>query len=295
MMKSKPSLKNSAKLALKLFPLILFLSACSSSVAPSFHKEDIPQAIKDISQKEYKLDLVTKLIGRTLWVYLPLENIVAKSEKPEKYTERFLVEDKKNQLANRILQVNYSVKATPEQEKQQDMTLDKSVNEKIFNVLQVIRRVLFSVDNSHKDNPIFFCIVTADIKNGFAIKQVFHFSDLQKISYGLISQTEYQHRIIQDSIISPDIIGDKTGAKLNYQEITFEEFLVEQIRNRIRMKFQKPEVEKGVDIDKEILKIVALTLNTYGFKDFSFLEMQNLASGTKTILNQTAIFAGSKN
>ena len=48
MMKSKQSLKNSAKLALKLLPLIFFLAACSSSTAPSFLKEDIAQAITNI-------------------------------------------------------------------------------------------------------------------------------------------------------------------------------------------------------------------------------------------------------
>jgi len=71
------------------------------------------------------------------------------------------------------------------------MALDKSVNEKIFNVLQVIRRVLFSVGNSKENTPAFFCIVTADIKNGFEIKQIFYFLDLKKLSYSFISQTEY--------------------------------------------------------------------------------------------------------
>ena len=86
--------------------------------------------------------------------------------------------------------------------------LDKKTNEKIFNVLQVIRRVLFSTDNSKINNPLFFCIVTADIKNGFEIKQIFHLSDLKKLSFGFISQTEYQHRIVQDTSTSALIIGD---------------------------------------------------------------------------------------
>lgn len=292
-MKSKPSLRSSVKAGLKIIPLVLFLSACSSSISASFLKEDAPQAIQDICKKEYKFDVSAKLVGATLWVYIPLEDIISKPEKPEKYLERFLLEDKKNSWEEKILKVNYLVRLTEEKEKQQEMALNKSVNENIFKVLQVIRRVIFSVDNSRKDSPLFFCIVTADIKNGFEIKQTFHFLDLKKISYGIISQTEYQHRIVQDSAISPLIIGDKTGAHLVYRDITLDEFIAEQIQSRIKLKFQKPEVQRNADIDREVLKIVSYVLNAYGFSNFNFVELSNLATGTKNILNHKAILADS--
>ncbi|MDD5561584.1 MAG: hypothetical protein PHT50_05595 [Candidatus Omnitrophica bacterium] len=294
-MKSKLSSKNLARAALKLIPLILFLSSCTSSTAPTFLKENISKAVKDICKKEYQLDIVTKLAGRTFWVYLPLENIIIKSDKPEKYIERFLVEDKKNWFNQRILEISYSVKPVPETEKQQEMTLDKSVNTKIFNVLQVIRRVFFSMDNREETkSPIFFCIVTADIANGFELTQVFYYMDLKKLSYGFISQTEYQHRIVQDTGVSAQIIGDREGEHLVYRDITLDEFLADQIQGRIRMKFQKPEVGKNADIDREVLKIVSLTLNTYAFKNFNLVEMTNLVTGAKTILNRAAVCAGPK-
>ena len=222
MMKSKRFSKSLVKVGPKILPLILilFLSACNSSVSPSFLKEDTAQAVKDICKKEYALDIWTKLSGSTLWVYLPLEDIISKPDKPEKYIERFILEDAKNTLDEKILRVNYLVRSTTEKEKQQEMALDKSINEKIFNLLQVIRRVLFSMDNSKQDIPQFFCIVTADIKNGFEIKQLFYFLDLKKLTYSFISQTEYQHRIIQDTAISAEIIGDKTVSHLNYRDIT---------------------------------------------------------------------------
>ena len=293
-MKLKPSSKSLAKAALKLLPLILFLSACTSSTSPSFLNENITAAVKDICKKEYKLDISTKLTGSTLWVYMPLEDIISKPAKPEKYIERFLLEDRKNSLNEKILKVNYLITLTAEKEKQQDMAIDKLVNEKIFNLLQVIRRVLFSTDNSKKDKPLFFCIVTADIKNGFEIKQIFYLMDLKKLSYGLISQTEYQHRIIQDTAVSVQIIGDKVGNHLDYRNITLDEFIADQIQARIKLKFQKPEVERNVDIDKEVLKIVAYTLNIYGFKDFTLVEILNQATGAKIILNQAAVLANSK-
>ena len=295
MMKLKLSSKSLARAGLKLIPLIFILSACTSSTAPSFLKEDVAKAVKDICKKEYQLNIITNLTGRTFWIYMPLENIITKPAKPEKYIERFLVEERKNQLEQRILRVNYLIKPVEETEKQQDMSLDKSVNTKIFNVLQVVRRVLFSLDNREaQKNPLFFCVITADIANGFELKQIFHCLDLKKISYGFISQTEFQHRIVQDTGVSAQIIVDKEGRHLVYLDITLEEFLADQIQGRIRMKFQKPEVEKNVDIDREVLKVVSLTLNTYAFKDFSIVEMTNLVTGAKTILNQAAISAGPK-
>lgn len=293
-MKLKRSLRSSVKTGLKLVFLVFFLSACNSSVTPSFLKEDITRAVKDICKKEYKLEIVTNLTGHTLWVYLPLENIISKPEKPEKYMERFLLEDQNSSLQGRVLKINYHIRPTTEKEKQQEVSLDKSVNEKIFDILQVIRRVLFSMGNANQDTPRFFCIVTADIRNGFEIKQTFYFADLKKLSYSFISQTEYQHRIIQDTAISAGIIGDLSGAHLNYRDITFEEFLADQIKSRIKLKFQKPEVEANVDIDKEVFKVVTYTLRAYQFKDFDLLEMENLATGKKMILNHTAILANSK-
>ena len=294
MMRSRRFSKSLARTGLKVIPLIFFLSACTSSTAPSFLKEDIPDAVKNICKKEYKLDIQTKLVGNTLWVYLPLEDIVTKPAKPEKYIERFYVEDKKNYLSDKMLQVNYLVMATPEKEKERDTAIDKSVNEKIINLLRIIHRVLSSTGTAKEAKPSFFCIITADIKNGFELKQLSYVMDLKKFSYGLISQTEYEHRVVWDQSIAKEIIGDRTGTHINYSDITLNEFIANQIQNRIRLKFQNSEVDKNADINKEVQKIVAYTLEIYGFNDFAILEILNQATGERTILNASAVFANSK-
>ena len=65
-------------------------------------------------------------------------------------------------------------------------------------------------------------------------------------------------------------------------------FLMEQIKQRIKYKFQKPEVEKNADIDKEIAKIVVNTLKIYGFKDFDVIELYNAQTKNRVILNKAA-------
>jgi len=288
-MKLRRFSKNLVKTGLKLFIIASISCGCTISTKPSFLIEEAPQAIREICKNEYKLDITAKLIGHTFWIYLPLENLLSKPTKPEKYIERFLIENNSISFADNRMQANYLIQPIADKESQQEMVIDKKASESIFNILQVVRRVLFSVDQSKDKQPIFFCIVAADITNGFEIKEIFYYLDLQKISYGFISQTEYQHRIIQETSISPFIINDKEGRHLIYEDISEEKFIALQIQHRIRLKFQKPEVTKSADIDKEVLRIIAYTLEAYKYKNLLTLETNNLRSGNRTILNRASL------
>lgn len=289
LMKLRRFSKNLVKTGLKLFIIASISCGCTISTKPSFLIEEAPQAIREICKNEYKLDITAKLIGHTFWIYLPLENLLSKPTKPEKYIERFLIENNSISFADNRMQANYLIQPIADKESQQEMVIDKKASESIFNILQVVRRVLFSVDQSKDKQPIFFCIVAADITNGFEIKEIFYYLDLQKISYGFISQTEYQHRIIQETSISPFIINDKEGRHLIYEDISEEKFIALQIQHRIRLKFQKPEVTKSADIDKEVLRIIAYTLEAYKYKNLLTLETNNLRSGNRTILNRASL------
>ena len=288
-MRLRLSFKNSARSVLNLLLIALLLSGCSSSTCPSFQKQDIEKAIQNICIKEYNMYVRAKLVGHTLWVYLPLEDMLVKSDKPEKYIDRFEIGLNKASLLEDDFKVDYAIKEIPEQEKFQDYKYNKDVPDKINNVLRVIIRVLFSMERSAQSEPAIFCIVTADIKNGFETKEVFFLQDLKKVYYQFISRTEYQHRTIDQTEMSADIIGDRIGKHLNYKDISFEEFLTMQTEHRIKLKFQKPEVGKNADIDKEILKASSLTLNAYNFKEFKDLELYNALTKRRVILNKAAV------
>ncbi|MCM8795489.1 MAG: hypothetical protein NC928_02200 [Candidatus Omnitrophica bacterium] len=288
-MRLKRFSKNSARAVLVVSFFVVF--GCTTSTQPTYLKENIDEAIQDICKKEYKLDVKAKLIGSTLWIYLPLENIFTQADKPEKYIEYYLIERNASELKDKTLKVEYLIQQIPEQEKYQEIKYSKSAVEKIHCVWKVLRRVIFSMERGKRNEPQFFVLVTADIKTGIIIQELFYYLDLKKVSYEFISWTEYQHRSIQDIRIAPQIIGDKEGLYLEYKDITLEDFLANQIQHRIKLKFQKPEVEKNTDIDKEILKVIVYTLKAYGFKNFSSVELNNLVTQNKIILNQAAIWA----
>jgi hypothetical protein len=290
-MKSRLSLKNSARTVLSFFVIASLICGCSSSTSPTYFKENIAKAIQDICRDEYKIEVKTKLAGRTLWIYLPIEDLLEKTDKPEKYSERFEITDNEAGFKNGSLQLKYSIKPIPEKEKLQQYKYNKAVFEKINKIWGVIRRIIFSMSHAREKEPQFFCLVTADIKNGLETRETFYYMDLKKVSYEYISRDEYQHRTVNETNISAEIIGDKEGLHLDYRDITLDDFVAAQIQHRIKLKFGKPEVDKNADIDKEILKIAVYTIKTYGLRDFTAAELNNLLTQNRIILNRAAVWA----
>lgn len=295
-MKSKPSLKSLAKRALLPLSLLCFLTSvvgCSSSTTPTYSKENIPESLQDICKNEYGVDVKVRLVGETLWVYVPLEDIFIPAKKPEKYSEKFEVEKNLILFKDGAFKVEHLIKVIPVQEKYQEFDYDKAAAEKVSKVMRAIRRVAFSMPHATKNEPKIFCLIIADIKNGFKIEQTFYLLDLKKASYEFISWGEYLHRSIQDTALAPRLVADKEGSSLEYTDISFDDFIRRQIQYRIQLKFSKPEVEQTVDIDKEILKIVITTLKAYEFKDFQEVELNNLLTNNKIILNRAAVWTRS--
>jgi hypothetical protein len=290
-MRLKPYSGNLAKRALRLSVVVFLLCGCISPIPPTYLKENIDEAIQNICKKEYNLGTKAKLTGQTLWVYIPLEDIFVKSDKPEKYIEKFEIKANNVGFQHNALRLEYLINTVPEKEQYQNFKYNKAALENMQNAWKALRRVLFSMERLKKGQPEFIYVVTADIKNGLEIRELFYLEDLKKVSYEFISVGEYQHRTIQEVQERPEAKGDKEGLYLNYRDIPIEEFIVGQIRHRIKLKFQKPEVDKSADIDKEIIKLVAHTLKTYGFRDFSEVELNNLFTRNKTILNKAAIWA----
>ncbi len=241
-------------------------------------------------KNEYKQDATAKLVGATLWVYVPVEDMFERPKAPEKYSTKFLIEKNASVVEAHTLQSQFQIKAIPEKEKEQEWVIRRQVSEQIGNAWKVIRRVIFSMHPAERDAIKFLMLVIADIKNGIEIKEMFYYLDLKKVSYSMISIQEYQHRIVQDSGVVLGALKDRKGKHLRYREILMPEFISRQIEYRINLKFQKPEVEQNADIDKEVRKIVVETLRIYGIRDITDVQIENLISNERMVLTAQDIW-----
>jgi hypothetical protein len=292
MMRLRLFLKNSARVALNslLVTALCLLTACSSSTSPTFLKKNMAQAMQDICKKEYSIDSKATLVGDTFWVYVPLENIVEETKAKKKIVDDFAIERLQGAPEQRNLKFEYSIQHAP-QERDKEYKYNKQAVEKINNAWKVLRRIIFSLDRSKGNEPKFYCFIYADTKNGDEVSEIFYYLDLKKVSYEYISWNEYQHRTIQDTFRNPAAIGDKEGTHIYYRDITMPEFIVAQILHRMRLKFQKPELEeKNLDVDKEITKIISNVITIYNFQDFDFVELNNLVTKNRIVLNRRALW-----
>jgi len=283
-MRLKLSLKNSAKAALLfsfITSLLLFLSGCQNQIEPTYKEEDIPGLVKKICKDEYKLDVITKRTPSTLWVYAPLPKILDKE---------------------------YGIK--------EDKIFDEEMVYKLSNILVTIGRVLVSSNKA----PDFYAIVASDINLGLDYTIIANTLDTKKSQAGCIPWTEANRRYVARFKISPETIGDTTGMHLEAVDITMSDFLAEQIAQRIGGKFQDESLkkyfkvaksdgrfnsgtfifdysieklappEKEIDIRKEILKIVTYCIQTYEFKNFETVEINDTLTQDKLILSRAQIW-----
>lgn len=263
------------------FVLLLILSAgCTTSTTPTYTKAGLDTTIERILKEEYQTEARARLVGGTIWIYVPVENLFEKTtgkDPDDKVKERFDVQENESLLRDELLSVSYLVKPiVPEREKDQGYKLNKKAMEKINHAWEVMRRIAFSMKPAERDEIKFYVLMAGDVINGFELRETIYYKDLIKVLYRAISPGEYHHRVAVKSGIRPEIIGDTKGERINFTEMKMEAFLCSQIEHRIGLKFQKPEVEQNADIDREIRKIVVETLKIYEFSNFRVAELTNL-------------------
>jgi len=222
-------------------------------------------------------------------VYVPLEySIVEESEKPQEYKRLFEIKAVESDYQYGGMKISYDIREIPEKKEFQTRKFNAKAFERMNRILRSIRRVFFSLKRE-ADEPKFFVIVVADTRIGIELIDTTYVDDLKKASYEIISWTEYRHRTVEDIKFSPEAVGDLEGRHLQPYNVDFADFIIKQIKQRINYKFGQPEVKKGADIDKEILKTVKNVLEIYNFKDFLLVDLDNLATSNKTSLSRAAV------
>ena len=146
--------------------------------------------------------------------------------------------------------------------------------------------------------------------------------DIKKSYADSLPFTELNKRYVMKFNINPEAVEDTVGRHLKLYNIRFPDFLAQQMIQRISADFQgeglkkyfkvekvdgifnndafileysiKPlaKPDKTIDVTEEILDTITYCIKIYEFQDFSRVEINDLVTQEKLVLNKAAILAG---
>ncbi len=175
------SIKKLSRGGLFRFTTFILLAAFFSATGchHSYPEERVQASLKEICKKEYGIDRVeTKIVGKTIGVYLPLEKIFSTD------FEEMLAGGKVKDLSS-LLQIS------PE-------TLDK-----VEDVLFSTSRVILSTDK-----PLDFYVLKATDTEltGITLILVGYVPDIKRVRFWDISRSEYRRRVFHDLKVNYPVI-----------------------------------------------------------------------------------------
>jgi len=290
-----------ARLAFSLLIIPLLPLSCSYKNPPTYLKQDLERNIKRLAKSEYGIDITVLVKENNIWVYLPVKDILIKSTNPKKDTKKAVtsgltVESCKTNIENGAIEVEYLINAKPEDKPEtenqyENLEYNKEVGKKVNNILKVLQRVLFSIEEPESFNHTFLNLIIADIKSGIVVKQILYYMDLKKFFYGRISAEELQERIIQRVSIVNEIIDDKSGVTIlsKAENIKMKDFIAAQIKQRIELKFAKlTGKEQEINTDEQVRNIVIAAIKNYEFYDFTEIKLRNNLTEGFIYINKAA-------
>ena len=270
---------------------VAFLASCSKVTPPKTRPlTEAHQKFVKICQEEYKLTVAVEALEHTVWIYVPLqENLMQLAatpdgpQKSETAEERPAIKYLETSYDSRRFLISYDIPPEKTYAQSQGYKMDYTSPYRLASqhILTAVSRAYFQA----ADAPQFFVFVTADVKSGVEIENIFYLEDLKRyMTMESIPQEEFLKRNIYEVKGKTDWIGDTAGRHLAHTEVTMPGFLAKQITGRINFKYQRSSFPPSADTRAEILNIIAATLKTYNFTDFNYAELRDLGTGrTETV------------
>jgi hypothetical protein len=199
-----------------------FLSACEATYPAATLTTTLTKLIKT----EVNVDVISQVVGKTLWIYFPSEKLV----------------------------------------NAKDLMWDETGLEDVGKVLSVAHRVLLSSDASID----FVSVVAADVKNyGLELQTIEYVPDIKEAILERFSRGEFFMRSVRDVSLNPQTVNDRTAESKRFYDISFDQFLSQQIIHRVKSLFLK---------DKRLEKIYEIKSTGWSQKfgvlkiDFEFMK-----------------------
>ena len=281
----------SRKIVFLTLAIISAAMGCSKPPEPRFKDaSEADASLRKLCKDEYRYDIVTNAVGKTLWIYLPLEKPIfefALKEKPgepkgpanQPAAPAWVILSFDSQFHDKAFFIEYDIVegTKPSRPRHESVTpnFTETFSEAENHLITAVSRTHFEIKDA-KTAPDFVVMVIADVTRGLAIKETFALEDLKKVAVEALPQEEFVKRFIQESFGLKGLVGDKNGASLEYKEVNWPDFLSDQIINRVYFKFQQSDFPPGPDAGDEVLALVAQTVGDYQFNDFEQVKLTDL-------------------
>jgi len=250
---------------------------------------DIQKAFETKCRKDYNLNIITRIVGKTFWIYAPTDkslfDFAAETptppdplKKPAKYNLLYINGAYKNNSFNFEYDVIPKIKSDLQGEGVRSEETDY-FNKLYSNLSTVITETLLD-----PKIPISFVVISiTDIKKGIDVRVTFYLEDYRRASVEGIPYDEFNKRILQDEKGSTSYIGDEAGEHLEYNDISMPVFLTKQMINRIRFKFTQSDFPPQQNYEEAIIGIIADTTRYYNFTDFKEVRTSDVRTKKKMI------------
>ncbi len=194
------------KRPLRIWVLLIAISAvfyngCSDFLS-LYSKDSIPNHGQSDLRSAYNIESKWQITGNTLWVYVPMDNLMSIYSKPK---------EEGNGSSEKI-----------EKEK-------KDIYSYINDVIFTIRRVIMNSDVSGLE---FYAVVFADVRSGLVFRVIGTVDDVKAVNFERISIDKFRERFLYKTSIHPEVINDREGKNFQPFPIPKTGFIAELISQR---------------------------------------------------------------
>ncbi|MBF0511821.1 MAG: hypothetical protein HQL13_05780 [Candidatus Omnitrophica bacterium] len=240
-------------------------------------------------KKDYNLHVVTRLVGKTFWIYAPTDknlfDFAAETPTPPDPMKKHAKYDLlyiHGEFTEKSFIFDYDVVPKIKSELQNEGIKNEAsdyYNKLYNNLITVLTETMLD-----PKTPASFVVLTiCDIKKGIESRYTFYLEDYRKASVEGLPYDEFNKRVLQEYKGNTNFIGDQLGQHLEYNDVIMPVFLTKQMVNRIRYKFTQSDFPPQQNYETAIIDTIADTTRYYHFKDFMTVRTNDIRNKKKMV------------
>ncbi len=283
---------------LSLVCVAVCLNGCARQKPTFLTPTEAAEKFNRICKDEYTLNVITRQLGNSLWIYLPFKGHLVDYKATPSFLALMKKSDNKPRLdyidgkfENKNFSFEYSVNNKNYPDK------DRGYSSSYTEEFQTAQRAIYTAlaraygDAAHTADehmPEFIVTIITDLEKGLELESILYYDDLKRVSSNPpdLTQEEFLKRYVNDLRGDIDGINDETGEHNQYREIELSDFLTRQIVNRINFKFQSSDFPPSENTKDEMIQIIQETLKAYQFTDYQSIKLKDLTDDSSFVLEK---------